>query len=305
MDILYKMFVDGSVVVLKMNPVNEYLGPLLERALRPLIERGYLAIVYGGAEVGSYLCDHPGVGDVHITGSDKTHDLIVWGPPGPERDDRKRRDDPCSRSRSRASSGTSARCSSCPARTPTSSSRVMAENAAGMVTNNASFNCNAAKLLVLPKGWALRDAFIKKLADVLAAVPPRKAYYPGAAQRFQALTAGRADVRRIGTPGEHALPWTLVLGLDAANGAERIFTTEPFCSILSEVSIASDDPVEFLAAATAFANDRVWGTLNATIFVHPKVEASRARSSRSTSPSAICASGRSGSTPGRRWATRS
>jgi acyl-CoA reductase-like NAD-dependent aldehyde dehydrogenase len=274
MDILYKMFVDGSVVVLKMNPVNEYLGPLLERALRPLIERGYLAIVYGGAEVGSYLCYHPSVGDVHITGSDKTHDLIVWGPPGPERDDRKRRGDPLLKKPITSELGNVSPVLVVPGPYTDVELSSMAENAAGMVTNNASFNCNAAKLLVLPKGWALRDAFIKKLTDVLAAVPPRKAYYPGAAQRFQALTAGHADVRRIGTPGEHALPWTLVLGLDAADGAERNFTTEPFCSILSEVSIASDDPVEFLSAATAFANDRVWGTLNATIFIHPKVEAS-------------------------------
>ncbi len=274
MDIVYKMFVDGSVVLLKMNPVNEYLGPLLERALRPLIERGYLAIVYGGAEVGSYLCYHPSVGDVHITGSDRTHDLIVWGPPGPEREERKRRNDPLLKKPITSELGNVSPVLIVPGPYTDAELSSMAENAAGMVTNNASFNCNAAKLLVLPKGWALRDAFIKKLTDVLATVPPRKAYYPGAAQRYEALTAGHGDVRKIGTPGEHTLPWTLVLGLDAANGSERNFSTEPFCSILSEVSIGSTDPVEFLREATAFANDRVWGTLNATLFVHPKVEAS-------------------------------
>jgi acyl-CoA reductase-like NAD-dependent aldehyde dehydrogenase len=274
MDIVYKMFVNGSVVLLKMNPVNEYLGPLLERALRPLIERGYLAIVYGGAEVGSYLAYHPSVGDVHITGSDKTHDLIVWGPPGPEREDRKLRNDPLLKKPITSELGNVSPVLVVPGPYTDAELSSMAENAAGMVTNNASFNCNAAKLLILPKGWALRDAFIKKLTDVFSTVPPRKAYYPGASQRFEALTSGHADVRKIGSPGEHALPWTLVLGLDAADGSEKNFCTEPFCSILSEVSIGSTDPVEFLQAATAFANDRVWGTLNATLFVHPKIEAS-------------------------------
>ncbi len=274
MDIVYKMFVDGSVVLLKMNPVNEYLGPLLERALRPLIDRGYLAIVYGGAEVGSYLCYHPSIGDVHITGSDRTHDLIVWGPPGPERDDRKRRNDPLLKKPITSELGNVSPVIVLPGPYTDAELSSMAENAAGMVTNNASFNCNAAKLLILPKGWALRDAFIKKLAAVLETVPPRKAYYPGAAQRFEALTSGHADVRKIGPAGEHTLPWTLVLGLDADNQGEKNFSTEPFCSILSEVSIGSDDPAEFLKLATAFANDRVWGTLNATLFVHPKVEAS-------------------------------
>jgi acyl-CoA reductase-like NAD-dependent aldehyde dehydrogenase len=275
MDILYKMFVDGSVVLLKMNPVNEYLGPFLERAFRPLIERGYLAIVYGGAEVGSYLCYHPNVGDVHITGSDRTHDLIVWGPPGPEREDRKRRNDPLLKKPITSELGNVSPVIIVPGPYSDAELTSMAENTAGMITNNASFNCNAAKMLILPKGWSLRDSFIKKLTDVLATVPPRKAYYPGAAQRYHALTTGHSDVRKIGSAGEHTLPWTLVLGLDGADAGEPNFTTEPFCSILSEVSIGSDgDPAEFLRAATAFANDRVWGTLNATLFVHPKVEAS-------------------------------
>jgi aldehyde dehydrogenase (NAD(P)+) len=274
MDILYKMFVDGSVALLKMNPVNEYLGPLFERALRPLIERGYLAIVYGGADVGSYLCYHPSIGDVHITGSDKTHDLIVWGPPGPEREDRKRRNDPLLRKPITSELGNVSPVLVLPGPYTEAELASMAENTAGMITNNASFNCNAAKLLVLPKGWAQRDAFLRKVGDVLATVPPRKAYYPGAAQRFEQLTAGRSDVRKIGSGGEHTLPWTLVPGLDPADATERNFNTEPFCSILSEVSLGSTDPEEFLKAAVPFANDRVWGTLNAMLFVHPSLESS-------------------------------
>jgi acyl-CoA reductase-like NAD-dependent aldehyde dehydrogenase len=273
MDILYKMFVDGSVVLLKMNPVNEYLGPFLERALKPLVDRGYLAIVYGGAEVGSHLCYHPLVGEVHITGSDKTHDLIVWGPPGPERDDRKRRNDPLLKKPITSELGNVSPVIVVPGPYTDAELSSMAENTAGMVTNNGSFNCNAAKLLVLPKGWSLRDAFIQKLSSVLAGVPPRAAYYPGAFQRYDALTKGHSDVRKLGAGTDQALPWTLVLGLDPGDANEKNFVTEPFCAVLSEVSIGSSDPLEFLQAAVPFANDRVWGTLNAMLFVHPKIQA--------------------------------
>jgi len=276
MDILYKMFVDGCVCVLKMNPVNEYLGPLFERAFRGWIDKGYLAIVYGGAEVGSHLCYHPSVGEVHITGSDKTHDLIVWGPPGPEREDRKRRKDPVLKKPITSELGNVSPVMVVPGPYTDDELSSMAENAAGMITNNGSFNCNAAKLLVLPKGWALREAFLQKLTKVLSGVSPRKAYYPGAFQRYEALTKGHADVRKIGAPTEGQLPWTLVLGLDANDAAESNFFTEPFCAILSEVAIGSTDPLEFLQAAVPFANDRVWGTLNAMFFLHPKVEASPA-----------------------------
>ena len=52
----------------------------MEVAFRALIDGGYLRIVYGGAEEGAYLCNHPGVDEIHITGSDKTFDAIVLGP---------------------------------------------------------------------------------------------------------------------------------------------------------------------------------------------------------------------------------
>ena len=85
-DALSKLFCDGDVVLLKMSPVNDYLGPILERCLAPLIRRSFLKIVYGGADVGKAAIDHSQVDAVHITGSAESHARIVWGPPGQERD---------------------------------------------------------------------------------------------------------------------------------------------------------------------------------------------------------------------------
>jgi aldehyde dehydrogenase (NAD(P)+) len=56
-DSLSKLFVDNYVVLLKMNPVNDYLGTLIESALSPLISEGYLRVVYGGISEGTYLCN--------------------------------------------------------------------------------------------------------------------------------------------------------------------------------------------------------------------------------------------------------
>src|SRR5690606_29393964 len=53
MDALYKLFVEDEVVLLKMNPVNDALGPVIREALAPLVDEGWLAIVYGGADVGA------------------------------------------------------------------------------------------------------------------------------------------------------------------------------------------------------------------------------------------------------------
>jgi acyl-CoA reductase-like NAD-dependent aldehyde dehydrogenase len=78
-DLLYKLYNEKQVVILKMNPVNSYLKLLLEKAFRSLISRDVLRIVSGGVEIGNYLCNHRLVDNIHITGSDKTFEAIVYG----------------------------------------------------------------------------------------------------------------------------------------------------------------------------------------------------------------------------------
>lgn len=273
MDAFYKMFVDGSVCLLKMNPVNEYLGPFYEEALQPLIRPGYLRIVYGAGEVGGYLAGHAGIDDIHITGSDRTHDLIVWGPPGPERDRRKAAKDPLLKKTITSELGSVTPVIMVPGAYSEGELDFLAQNVASMVANNASCNCNAAKMLITSAGWPQREPFLAKVRAVLAALPPRKAYYPGAFERYQGLVEGRgASAVKLGAAAADELPWTLMFGLDSKDEKERLFVTEPFCPILSETSLDEKDPAAFLAAATAFANDRVWGTLSAVITIHPGTE---------------------------------
>lgn len=272
MDVFTCMFIDGNVTLLKMNPVNEWVGEFLERALAPLISRGYLRIVYGGAEVGGYLVDHEGVDHVHITGSNTTHDLIVWGPPGPERDRRLAENDPKLQVPITSELGNVSPVVIVPFEYSDDELWFQARNVATMVTNNASFNCNAAKMLVTSRHWAQRDTFLEMVGKALSVAPARRAYYPGAFDRYDRLVGDRERVERWGGRTDDTLPWTLIRDVDADSDAEPLLDTEPFCSILSETTVGSADPVEFLTAATRFVNDRLWGTLNACIVVHPKLE---------------------------------
>ena len=272
LDVIYKSFVEGAVCLLKMSPVNAYLGPHFEIALAPLISRGFLRIVYGGAEVGAYLVAHPAVSELHITGSAETHDRIVWGEPGPEREARKQRGTPLFSKPVTSELGNVSPVLVVPGAYSDAELSAMARGIVGMVVQNASFNCNAAKMLVTPRGFAQRGALLEQVQAEFAKVAPRRAYYPGAAQRYAALTKGAQHVTRIGDAHEAELPWTMISELDASSNAQQ-FSVEPFCSILSEVSVGSADPVEFLASATRFANDRLWGTLNAMLYVPPALDA--------------------------------
>ena len=271
-DTLHKLFVEGRVCVLKMNPVNEYVGPLLERAFAPLIERGYLEIAYGGGDVGKYLVEHALVDDIHITGSDKTHDLIVWGPPGAERDRRKREHDPLLKKSITSELGNVSPVAIVPGEYRDDELWFVARNVASMVQNNASFNCNAAKILITSAAWPQLAQFRDLVRRAMKTAPVRSAYYPGAADRYAQLTAGH-HVEKFGEERPGALQWAYITGLDPKATDERIFDTEPFCGILSDVSLEAGEPAAFLDAATTFMNERLWGTLNAMIVIHPKTEA--------------------------------
>jgi acyl-CoA reductase-like NAD-dependent aldehyde dehydrogenase len=145
-----------------------------------------------------------------------------------------------------------------------------AEDVAAGLTCNAAFNCNANKVLIMPKGWPQREAFLAALERALSKATPRRAYYPGAHERWQAYTQGHSSMRKFGTETAEVLPWTLVRDLDANDREERAFGSESFCPFLSETQVGSADPVEFLDQAVTFANDRLWGTLTAGMVVHPK-----------------------------------
>jgi acyl-CoA reductase-like NAD-dependent aldehyde dehydrogenase len=268
LDVATKLFNEGKTCVLKMNPVNAYAGPIFEEAFRDAIARGVLAIVYGGADEGSYLARHPAIEEIHLTGSNATHDTLVWGPPGPERAARMARNEPLLEKEITSELGDISPVLVVPGPWSERALRFHAEAVAGMMSQNGSFNCLAARLIVLPRGWRHRERFLGLVERFLRATPPRRGWHPGAAERLAALVAGRTGVRAVAGP-EGTLPWTLVTGLDA-DADDRAYTTEAFCPALVETSIASDDALEFLDRAVAFANGRVRGTLAAQVLVPPR-----------------------------------
>jgi acyl-CoA reductase-like NAD-dependent aldehyde dehydrogenase len=270
MDVLSKMFNEGKACILKMNPVNAYLGPFLEEAFTEAIRQNYLAVVYGGSEEGAYLAQHPDVHEIHLTGSDLTFDTIVWGRPGPEREMRKAQGRPLLQKPVTAELGNVSPVIVLPGPYSSKQLRYQAEDVAAGLTCNAAFDCNANKVLILPKGWVQRDQFLDGIEQALTKAQPRKAYYPGAHDRWRLYSRNRASIRQFGDETAELLPWTLVRDLDAADASEPAFGSESFCPILFETQVGSADPVEFIDKAVTFANERLWGTLSAGLVVHPR-----------------------------------
>ncbi|MFL5705697.1 MAG: aldehyde dehydrogenase family protein, partial [Ktedonobacteraceae bacterium] len=269
MDILYKLFVEDQVVILKSNPVNAYLDPLIEESFRALVEPGFLAIVHGGAAEGAYLCNHAGIDEIHITGSDKTFDAIVFGT-GTDGTARKAANTPLLNKHITGELGNVSPVIVVPGPWSARDIAYHAEHIASMLTNNAGFNCNATRVVINQAGWEQRDQLLQQVRKVLASVPPRNAYYPGARERQSSFISAHPEAEQIGSAGEKQLPWTLIAGVDAQKENDICFTTEAFCGLFAETTLSAVSTADYIDQAVAFANNHLWGTLNATILVHPQ-----------------------------------
>ncbi len=271
MDLLYKLFTEDQVVLFKTHPANVYLGPLLEQGFKPLVDRGFLRVVYGGAGEGAYLCSHPGVDEIHITGSDRTYEAIVFGP-GEEGRRRKERDEPVITKRFTAELGNVSPVIVVPGPEGSWSDTDLqyhAENLATMLTNNAGFNCNAARVIVQHSASPQRDSLLDALRGVLREIPTRAAWYPGASDRYDSFLKAHPEAEQYGERTEDHLPWALIPGLQPEKRDDICFQTEAFCSVFSEARIEAASAAEYLDRAVDFCNGTIWGTLNATIIVHP------------------------------------
>lgn len=267
LDALHMLFVEGKTAIVKFNPVNDYIGPFFERVFADLIDGGFIRAIYGGATEGSYLAHHPMVDQVHLTGSVQTHDAIVYGP-GAEGAARKARNEPVLTKPITSELGNVSPVIIVPGPWKESDLRFQAEHVATQMKQNDGFNCNAAKVIVLHEGWDQKEAFLAQLRETLGGLPSRPAYYPGAMERWDSFAASHDEVEFIGPVGDGMVPATLLIGLDPA--ADHLaFSEESFCSVTATTELGGDDAADFLGRAVTFCNERLEGTLNATILVDP------------------------------------
>jgi hypothetical protein len=133
--------------------------------------------------------------------------------------------------------------------------RSQAEGIATSITNNASFNCIATKMLITWRHWAQRVEFLDSLDSILRATPSRLAYYPGAVERFREF----AGIDSGNLPEGH-LPWVVRRNVSIEQHP-LLFRKESFVCVVGETALEGQEPADFLDRAVEFANDRIMGTL--------------------------------------------
>lgn len=269
LDCFQKLFSEHQVAILKMNPVNEYLDSYLKDAFKPLIDAGALRIVRGGLEVGKYLCNHPDIDELHITGAGASHDAIVWGG-GEETAKNKAAGTPVNSRRITSELG--AVCPTIVVPGPWSDADIafQSEHIATQKLHNSGFNCVACQMLVLPRNWDLSDKLMTAVQKTMARIPTRPLYYPGAADRMAGFTAEGNNILKFDRPGTDACIVESLTDESSTGETKPWFgNNEVFAPAMSTYRIESEDPADYLRKAIAYANDQLHGTLGANIIIHP------------------------------------
>ena len=261
LDVLYQLYAENRVVMLKLNPVLDCLRPVLDRIFAPFIRRNLVRIVTGGAPEGTYLAEHPAITAVHMTGSAATHDTIVFGP-GADRAARKAACDPRLNKPITSELGGVSPVIVVPGRWSDSDLRFQAEHVATMKLHNAGHNCIATQILLLPAAWPQKHRFLELLHRAIADAPARPTWYDGAYARAE-QAAGRPGASRHGDR-------VLVEGLDIKDRADTALLDEWFAPVLGICELPGDDPASFIRAAVNVANERLHGTLGANLIAHPR-----------------------------------
>ncbi|MHC4379471.1 MAG: aldehyde dehydrogenase family protein [Planctomycetota bacterium] len=253
LDILWQLLKENRVVVVKLNPVNAYLKPLLERAFAPLVSAGFLGFVEGGAAEGEELVAHPKIDAVHLTGAEASFRRVLDTPGVEDK-------------QATAELGAVSPVIIVPGPWSRSDLAFQARQIAGMMLVNNGFNCNAPKLLVTARDWPLREAFLDAIRAAFLAAPKRQAWYPGAEERWARFV--REYKAQVPPHAKGETPPILLP--DVPPHAEQLaLREEAFCAVLAETTLDATDEATFLHRAVDLVNGSVYGTLSCSIFAAP------------------------------------
>ena len=269
LDCFQKLFLEHSVVIMKMNPVNEYLVEFLQPALEPLISRGFLQIVTGGVKEGEYLCKHALIDDIHITGAEASHDAIVWGT-GDEGKHNRESNTPKNTKRITSELGAVCPTIIVPGPWTRADIKFQAEQIATQKLHNSGFNCVACQTLILPQNWDQREDFIGAVKKAMIESPPRGLYYPGAEHRIDEFCGHYPDAEILKAPGHDQR--RVVVPLKQKDHQDYAENTEVFAPVLGVMDMHGSDAETYLKNAISYCNEHLHGTLGANILVHPQVK---------------------------------
>ena len=261
LDVLYHLITRRSVILLKLNPVNEYLKPVFEKVFQNFIERGYVIVSTGNVEESKYMANHPGVNHIHLTGSDKTFEDIVYGRQLNDKEKNFKSLPKLNTKNISSELGNVTPFIIHPGNWTTSDIKYQARKIVTGKLNNNGFNCIAAQVVVLPNGWGQTDTLIKYIKFYMNKAKDRKAYYPESIERLNKLEKDKSyeRVNNLSCVTPH-----LTREIKAYNKYEL---DEVWSSALYFKRIDYSSGEDYSNKAIDYCNKELWGNLGVSIIM--------------------------------------
>ena len=261
LDVLYHLITRKSVILLKLNPVNEYLKPVFEKVFQNFIERGYIIVTTGNIDESKYMATHPGINHIHLTGSDKTFEDIVYGR---ELTDKERKTKSLSKINNKPITSELGNVTPIiihPGKWSTSDIKYQARKIVTAKLNNNGFNCIAAQVVVLPDGWGQTDTLIKFVKHYMSKAKERKAYYPESIERLEKLEKdkGYERVNSLSCVTPHL---TREIKAYSKFEIDEVWSSTIYFKKIEYTSIE-----DFANKAIDYCNDELWGNLGVSVII--------------------------------------
>ena len=261
LDVLYHLITRRSVILLKLNPVNDYLKPVFEKVFQNFIERGYVIVSTGNVYESKYMANHQGVDHIHLTGSDKTFEEIVYGRHLNDKERKLKNLAKLNTKNITSELGNVTPIIIHPGNWSTSDIKYQARKIVTGKLNNNGFNCIAAQVIVLPDGWGQTDTLIKYIKFYMNKAEDRKAYYPESIERLNKLEKDKAyeRVNKLSCVTPH-----LTREIKTYNKYEL---DEVWSSALYFKRIAYSSSEDFSNKAIDYCNNDLWGNLGVSVIM--------------------------------------
>ncbi len=261
LDVLYHLITRKSVILLKLNPVNEYLKPVFEKVFQNFIERGYIIVTTGNIDESKYMATHPGINHIHLTGSDKTFEDIVYGR---ELTDKERKSRSLSKINNKPITSELGNVTPIiihPGKWSTSDIKYQARKIVTAKLNNNGFNCIAAQVVVLPDGWGQTDTLIKFVKHYMSKAKERKAYYPESIERLEKLEKdkGYERVNALSCVTPHL---TREIKAYSKFEIDEVWSSTIYFKKIEYTSIE-----DFANKAIDYCNNELWGNLGVSVII--------------------------------------
>ena len=261
LDVLYHLITRKSVILLKLNPVNEYLKPVFEKVFQNFIERGYIVVTTGNIDESKYMANHPGINHIHLTGSDKTFEDIVYGR---ELKDKERKSKSLSKINNKSITSELGNVTPIiihPGKWSTSDIKYQARKIVTAKLNNNGFNCIAAQVVVLPDGWGQTETLIKYVKHYMSKAKERKAYYPESIERLEKLEKDKGYER------VNALSCVTPHLTREIKAYSKFEIDEVWSSTIYFKKIEYTSVEDFAKKAIDYCNDELWGNLGVSVII--------------------------------------